>query len=658
MLPSKFATGLVGLLAIFAIVNEFIRPVPVLAFYLPGVAPIDYMPNEPVELKVNRMTSSKTQLPLDYYDLPFCQPEKIKKSAENLGEILSGDRIENTPYAIRMFEDVTCQVLCRKVYTDDDAKKFVRRIEDEYNVNFILDNLPAATQVPLTNSDLTIKLYEHGHRVGGTIIVTDADGNEDKNIPYQHFLYNHLRFTIKFHVPDESSPAARVVGLEIEPFSVNHKYKGPWEKVDQNSLCRDEELAHNFDGDYPQKIDKGGEVIWTYDIKWEESPVKWASRWDVYLSMNNRYDDDVHWFSIINSLLIVVFLTGMVAMILIRALHKDLTRYNMTDEERAEEREESGWKLVHGDVFRPPTWPMLFSVTVGTGSQTFYMCIITLFFAAIGFLSPANRGSLMLALLLCFMFCGIIAGYISARTYNMFNGEQWQRTTLLTATLYPGVVFGILFVLNLVVWSQGSSSAIPFASMLAVLTLWFGISIPLTFLGAYFGYKREVEKQPVATQDIPRQIPEQPWYMSPILTIFVGGILPFGAVFVELFFILSSIWLEQFYYVFGFLLLVFIILVITCAEITIVLTYFALCGEDYRWWWRSVLTSGSSAFYMFVYAGFYFTNKLEMPHFVSAVLYFGYMGVLSLLFFLATGVVGYFACYWFIHKIFSSIKVD
>lgn len=55
-------------------------------------------------------------------------------------------------------------------------------------------------------------------------------------------------------------------------------------------------------------------------------------------------------------------------------------------------------------------------------------------------------------------------------------------------------------------------------------------------------------------------IPEQPWYMHPIISVAMGGLLPFGAVFIELFFILSSIWLHHYYYVFGFLLLVFLIL--------------------------------------------------------------------------------------------------
>ena len=63
----------------------------------------------------------------------------------------------------------------------------------------------------------------------------------------------------------------------------------------------------------------------------------------------------------------------------------------------------------------------------------------------------------------------------------------------------------------------------------------------------------------------------------------IGGILPFGAVFVELVFILTSLWLDKYYYFFGFLLLVFAILLVTCAEITIVLVYFQLCSEDYHW---------------------------------------------------------------------------
>jgi hypothetical protein len=36
-------------------------------------------------------------------------------------------------------------------------------------------------------------------------------------------------------------------------------------------------------------------------------------------------------------------------------------------------QEDSGWKLVHGDVFRPPKHTLLLSVLLGSGSQLFMM---------------------------------------------------------------------------------------------------------------------------------------------------------------------------------------------------------------------------------------------------------------------------------------------
>merc|ERR1711965_1074687 len=101
-----------------------------------------------------------------------------------------------------------------------------------------------------------------------------------------------------------------------------------------------------------------------------------------------------------------------------------------------------------------------------------------------------------------------------------------------------------------------------------------------------------------------------------------GGILPFGAVCIELFFIMSALWLHQIYYVFGFLMIVLFILVATCAEITIVMCYFQLCNEDYHWWWRSFLSSGSCAIYTFLYSIWYFNTQLDIIGFVPTLIYF------------------------------------
>ena len=109
---------------------------------------------------------------------------------------------------------------------------------------------------------------------------------------------------------------------------------------------------------------------------------------------------------------------------------------------------------------------------------------------------------------------------------------------------------------------------------------------------------------------------------------------------------------------FGFLALVLLILIITCAEISIVLCYFQLCAEDHAWWWRAFLNSGAAGLYLLAYSGIYYCTQLEISGFVPLLLYVGYMALASLLFFLITGTVGFLACWWFVWTIFGSVKVD
>ncbi len=53
--------------------------------------------------------------------------------------------------------------------------------------------------------------------------------------------------------------------------------------------------------------------------------------------------------------------------------------------------------------------------------------------------------------------------------------------------MFPGAIFAIFFVLNLIIWGEKSSGAVPFGTLFALLCMWFGISVPLTFVGSYFG---------------------------------------------------------------------------------------------------------------------------------------------------------------------------
>jgi len=56
---------------------------------------------------VEALTSVKTQLPYEYYVLPFCHKGINLKAQDalNLGEVLRGTRIYETPYKFSMSTD-------------------------------------------------------------------------------------------------------------------------------------------------------------------------------------------------------------------------------------------------------------------------------------------------------------------------------------------------------------------------------------------------------------------------------------------------------------------------------------------------------------------------------------------------------------------------
>lgn len=652
------------------------------AFYLPGVNPQSFEEGDVVKLKVNKMTSTKTLMPVDYYKLPFCQPEGGPKlDNENLGEFLAGDRIESSPYLLQMKKEMYCQQLCISNLGLAESRgmspnKVVKAIRKEYHNNWIVDNLSAASKV---EDDATVTTrYWQGFPVG---FVAEDD--------HKAYIHNHVNIEIMYHPVEDQVNKYRVVRFTVEPFSIKHDYE-PIDSAKEDFAANDDHLprteawaviknpiascnpsialSERKHTTYEMVTDSGrlrqpasGKVLFTYDVHWEQNDeLHWASRWDIYLSMDNAIPAKVHWLSIANSLVIVCVLSAMIVTILIRNLRQDLARYNRlaTDEEKADDLEEKGWKLVHADVFRPPSFsPLLLSVCCGTGAQLLCMTFWTIIFSALGFLSPAKRGFLLMAELLFFVLMGVVSGYVTARLYKTFKGKAWQKATVCTAMGFPGLAFLVFFSMDIMAWAAQSTDAVPFTTILVLLVLWFGISSPLVFLGAYFGYKQEPLEFPVKTSSIPRQIPDQPWFMGVPFTLMIGGILPFGACFVELYFIMASVWMDYYYYVFGFLLLVFIILIVTCAEITVLFNYFQLCNEDYHWWWRSFGTAGSTAIYVFLYSFVYF-QQLEANSFTTYVLYFGYMGLASLGLFLMTGFIGVMASLWFNMTIFGSLKVD
>ncbi|CEI96078.1 hypothetical protein RMCBS344292_10248 [Rhizopus microsporus] len=602
------------------------------AFYLPGVSPNDYQIGDQVALHVNSLTPNfgKSVISYDYYNpkFHFCKPgNNTIEQPESIGSILFGDRIFNSPFELRMIKDEKCKLLCTtETIPAEDAKFINSAVMNGYAINWIVDGLPAATED--VDQETNKAYYSIGFRLG-TIF---------NGVPYLHNHYN-----IKIHYHTTSRNLHRVVGVIVTPESRDIRAG-----AEGDDMCLEEVGRFHLNEDGKSK------VTYTYSVTWTYSSTVWATRWDGYLHV---LDPSIHWFSLINSIIIVLFLTGMISMILLRALHKDISRYNAL-EAQEDVQEDYGWKLVHGDVFRPPNHAMILSVLTGSGVHLIAMTGLTLVFSVLGFLSPSNRGALATMLILFFMVFSCVSGYTSSRIYKMIGGENWKLNMVLTATFLPGVLLGGLLGLNFFLIYSNASGAVPFGTMLAMVALWLIISFPLSLFGSYIGFRKPRIEQPVRTNQIPRQIPDQPFYLRPIPSILMGGILPFGAIFIELYFIMNSIWFHRIYYGIGFLFLVFGVLIMTCSQVAILMCYFHMCNEDYHWSWRAFLTAGATGFYVYAYAFLYYFTKLDINSFTSTVLYFGYSSIISFLVTVMTGSIGYLSCLFFLRKIFASIKVD
>lgn len=117
--------------------------------------------------------------------------------------------------------------------------------------------------------------------------------------------------------------------------------------------------------------------------------------------------------------------------------------------------------------------------------------------------------------------------------------------------------------------------------MLAIqLAYWGLVSFPLVVGGTILGRVWSGQKKaPCRVNNLPRPIPPRRWVSHPVVIAAVSGILPFGSIFIEMYFVFTSFWNYKFYYVYGFMLLVYVILIIVSSCVTVVAMYFLLNAE-------------------------------------------------------------------------------
>lgn len=251
--------------------------------------------------------------------------------------------------------------LCSYSLRKDDVLTFQDAIENDYYFEFIYGVMFASFFISQTD------LFADDLPVWGFVGEMTTEDNTNR-----YFLFTHYIFRISYN--DD-----RVVEISWE-----HDPSGKKEITD----------------------DKDTKVTFHYSAVWSQSDVEYDNR---QMPKDDLVDNkiEIHWFSIFNSFVTVLLLTGFLATILIRVLKNDFSRYAKIDDEMEADgtnlalpdfffwekilkidlicaEDETGWKLVHGDVFRFPPHPILFSAVIGNGTQFLCMCFGLLILAMAG----------------------------------------------------------------------------------------------------------------------------------------------------------------------------------------------------------------------------------------------------------------------------------
>lgn len=565
-----------------------------------------YKPKDQVPLYANKV--GPFQNPSEtyrYFDLPFCLPAHVKEKKEALGEVLNGDRLVSAPYNLEFLVDKDSELVCKKQLTKDEVAQFRMAVAKDYYFQMYYDDLP----------------------VWGFLGRAEKEGRADPS-EHKYYLFKHLHFDISYNKDHVIEISART------------------DRNDPNALVDITE-------------DKGVDVDFTYSVKWRDTDIPFEKRMDKFShSSSLPHHLEIHWFSIINSCVTVLLLTGFLATILMRVLKNDFVKY-ANDEDTADDQEETGWKYIHGDVFRYPKYKSFFAAALGCGSQLFILAVFIFLLALVGVFYPYNRGALFTALVVIYALTSGIAGYTAASFYGQLEGKNWVRNLLLTGALFCGPLFLVFCFLNTVAIAYRATAALPFGTIVVIFLIWALVTSPLLVLGGIAGKNSKTEFQaPCRTTKYPREIPPLPWYRSTLPQMAMAGFLPFSAIYIELYYIFASVWGHRIYTIYSILFIVFIILLIVTAFITVALTYFQLAAEDHEWWWRSFLCGGSTGLFIYGYCLYYYYARSDMSGFMQTSFFFGYMACICYGFFLMLGTVGFRAALFFVRHIYRSIKCE
>ena len=223
--------------------------------------------------------------------------------------------------------------------------------------------------------------------------------------------------------------------------------------------------------------------------------------------------------------------------------------------------------------------------------------------------------------------------------------------------IFPGTLLLGYFFVNIILIIEKSSAAVHLTDIVSLFILWVFCTFPLILIGSFFGFKNKPIESPCKTNAVPSFVPPKPWYLHYKFMTFITGFISFGTFFIELNYVMGSLWKHQIYFLATFLWISFSLFVFICGEISIIVIFWNLCYGDYNWWWKSFLIGSSPVIYFICFSIYYFLN-LHLSGLSAIVVYFGIMCLISAMSLFICGSISVLITFIFVKYIYSKIKID
>jgi len=195
----------------------------------------------------------------------------VQEKKEALGEVLNGDRLVVAPYTLHFLVDKEPESICKKRLTRKEVAIFRSAVLKDYFFQMYYDDLP----------------------IWGFLGKFDSDEGKVDPTVSRVYLFRHLHFEILYNED-------RIIDVVV--------------RSDQNALV---DLTE----------DREVDVDFTYSVKWIQTDIPFEKRMEKYSQASTLpHNLEIHWFSIINSCVTVLLLTGFLATILVRILKNDFVK--------------------------------------------------------------------------------------------------------------------------------------------------------------------------------------------------------------------------------------------------------------------------------------------------------------------------------------------